>query len=56
MVQFRAELSKFIIEHTDLGTPDKLCVNDETAELLSGYQPPGELLTILKDNINLELQ
>ena len=31
-------------------------VNDETAELLSGYKPIGELLSILRDNINFDLQ
>ncbi|MBK9721921.1 MAG: protein rep [Saprospiraceae bacterium] len=31
-------------------------VNEETAELLSGYQPTGELLSILRDNINFDLQ
>lgn len=56
MVQFRAELSKLIIEHTYLGTLDKLLVNEETAELLSGHKPTGELLTILENNINFELR
>lgn len=31
-------------------------VNEETAELLSGYKPSGELLSILRDNINFDLQ
>lgn len=31
-------------------------VSEETAELLSGYQPSAELLGILGGNINLDLQ